>query len=377
MRSSFNSSKRCPMTDANPTHADSPSSLQFYFQRVSVALGLTLTTVILLVFAWRALDILLLIFAGILFGIFLHYFKCRVSRFTRLPGSISLVIVMLVVILAVSLFLMLLVPIIEEQAMTLVENIPEALKQLRLFLLRFSWGGAVVGKTDVESLIQSQDGSNLIDALQNVAGIFSITIGVVFATIFIIIIGVYFAAEEETYFNGIIHLVPFHLRPRTMLILERLGYILRWWLLGQATSMAILGSLVFLGLYFLDVPYSVVLAMFTAIMTFVPNLGPIIAYFLTALVTLTDDPYKLIYVTLFFTFIQSIEGFFITPMIHRKAVTVPPMLIIAVQALLLELIGILGVLLAMPLVACAMILIQMIYVEGILGDQTCWTQKRK
>jgi hypothetical protein len=49
-----------------------------------------------------------------------------------------------------------------------------------------------------------------------------------------------------------------------------------------------------------------------------------------------------------------IEGFLITPLVHREAITTPPVLIISVQVLLFALIGFLGVLLAIPIVACMM-----------------------
>ncbi len=55
-------------------------------------------------------------------------------------------------------------------------------------------------------------------------------------------------------------------------------------------------------------------------------------------------------------------------MIHRKAIEVPPVLIIAAQFLLYSLIGFIGVIIAMPLVACVVIIIQMVYIEDILGD---------
>jgi predicted PurR-regulated permease PerM len=76
----------------------------------------------------------------------------------------------------------------------------------------------------------------------------------------------------------------------------------------------------------------------------------------------------LFYVFLFYVIIQTIEGMFITPMVHRKAIVVPPVLILSVQVILFQLIGLIGVILAMPLMACAVVLTQMIYIEGILKE---------
>jgi len=112
-----------------------------------------------------------------------------------------------------------------------------------------------------------------------------------------------------------------------------------------------------------------VLGAFTAIMTFIPNLGPIIAAIPTLGIALTVSVDTAIYVLIFYTILQSIEGYFITPMIHRRAINVPPVLIITVQFLIFYLVGFLGVLLAMPLIGCVMVLVKRLYIEDILGDQ--------
>jgi len=342
---------------------------EHFARKVIIVIGLTLGASLLVVIVWKALYVLLLIFAGILIGIFLHSLKCQLAARTRLPRSVALVLVLVVLFVLVGLFSMLVAPVIKEQTLALIEQIPESIQQLRIYMLKFRWGEEFVERTaDLESMILGMDDEKILESLDRMVGIFSTTFGAFSAILFIIVIGIYLAAELETYFNGIIHLIPFRYRPRGIEVLNRMGHILRWWLLGQSISMLLLGTLVFLGLSFLNVPNAIVLALFTAIMTFIPNLGPIIAYVPTALVTLTQDPVTLIYVTLFYVFIQTIEGFFITPMVHRKVITVPPMLILSVQVLLFYLIGFLGVVLAMPLIACVMVLVQMLYVEDVLGD---------
>ncbi|HSO20777.1 MAG TPA: hypothetical protein VLT88_15040 [Desulfosarcina sp.] len=55
-------------------------------------------------------------------------------------------------------------------------------------------------------------------------------------------------------------------------------------------------------------------------------------------------------------------------MVHRKIITLPPLLIISVQFLLLYMNGLVGVLLAMPLVACTMVAVKTLYIEGVLDD---------
>ncbi len=101
----------------------------------------------------------------------------------------------------------------------------------------------------------------------------------------------------------------------------------------------------------------------------IPNLGPVLAFIPALLVALSEGMMKALYVSIFYLIVQNIEGNFLTPMIQRKFIHVPPVLILSIQVLLMTLIGFLGILLAMPLLACIMVLVQMLYVEDVLGDR--------
>lgn len=357
--------------DSNHIPQKPPPAYSSYTRKLLEGVGFTILAVLAVLIVWQALDVLLLIFAGILLGILLHFFKSRVSRYTRLPSGIALALVMILIAVMLTLFIIRFSPIVRDQAVTLIEEIPESLDQLRFYLLKSGWGREVIGQSDkVEAFFTKADTDKIVETLGNMFSVFSGTISAMTSIFFIVVIGIYIAAELEAYTNGIVLLLPVAYRPRGSAVLHRLGYILRWWLFGQSLSMLLLGTIVFGGLWLFGMPYAFVLALFAALMTFVPNLGPVIAYVPTALVALTQGPLLLIYVTVFFVIVQLIEGVFITPMVLRKAIIMPPVLILSMQVILFQLIGILGVILAMPIVACAMVLIEMIYIEGILGDTT-------
>jgi predicted PurR-regulated permease PerM len=65
---------------------------------------------------------------------------------------------------------------------------------------------------------------------------------------------------------------------------------------------------------------------------------------------------------------QSLEGYVLTPLVQRRAVEMPPALLILFQVLAGLLLGALGVVLAAPLLAVALVAIKMLYVEDVLGD---------
>ena len=116
--------------------------------------------------------------------------------------------------------------------------------------------------------------------------------------------------------------------------MNEMSMTIQWWIAGQLCSMLLLGILASLGLWLLGVPYALMLGALTAFMTFIPNLGPILAAVPILLIALTVDVDTAIYTAIFYTILQCIEGYFITPMIHRRAINVPPVLIITIQFLL-------------------------------------------
>ena len=76
----------------------------------------------------------------------------------------------------------------------------------------------------------------------------------------------------------------------------------------------------------------------------------------------------LVWAVIVYTIIQSIEGYVIGPLIQRQAVAIPPAWTLVAILLLGALFGVMGIALAMPLVAIGRVAIIRFYVEDYLGD---------
>jgi predicted PurR-regulated permease PerM len=111
------------------------------------------------------------------------------------------------------------------------------------------------------------------------------------------------------------------------------------------------------------------LALFTALMTFIPNFGAIVSLIPPIMLALMDSPQKALYVLLFYLLLQVVEGNLVTPMIQRSAVQLPPALLITGQLLLAVLFGFWGLLLAAPIVAVTVVLVKELYLRDVLGDE--------
>ncbi|RFA26360.1 hypothetical protein CAI21_16845 [Alkalilimnicola ehrlichii] len=339
-----------------------------FVHRVLVAVGITTASLLLVIIVWRAITVLLLVFAGIIFAILLAWLREQLSHYLRLSRGFALAIVVLVVLLLFSLLVTLITPLIVDQIQALADELPGYIESVEDYLRRFNWGRALLAQApEVNHAFGNFENFNG-DLIARMVGIFSTTFGFIAGVVLILFIAIYLAAEPSLYVHGVLRLIPLAHRARGKEVLAQLGYTIRWWMLGQMLSMSILGTLTAIGLAVLGIPYALALGLLAAVMTFIPNLGPILAFIPTILVALAVSPEHALYVLVLYVIIQNVEGYFITPLVHRRIIAMPPVIILTVQILLLTMVGFIGVLLALPLVACAMVLIRMLYIEDVLGD---------
>ena len=132
--------------------------------------------------------------------------------------------------------------------------------------------------------------------------------------------------------------------------------------------MIIIGVLTAVGLWLLGVPLALTLGLLAALLTFIPNIGPILAVVPAALLALLQSPTRALYVVLLYLGIQTVESYLLTPLMQKRTVSLPPALTIFAQVLMGILVGRIGLVLATPLTAALFVLVKMLYVEDILGD---------
>ncbi len=356
---------------ASPEPESHDNSTRSFSKKVLIAVAVAATITILVLFIGYAVNILMLVFVGVLLGIIFRSLRDIVSKYSRIPTTPSLVIV---IVFFLSLIIgsgFLLAPGVYDQASMMYEQVPEEWNNIKQQIWQYDWGKEVARENpEAKDIMENEsDGTGEDnDMTRGILDMFSVTAGAMTSTVLVFVIAIYIAAEPEVYTGGLLRLIPIDKRLLAIKIMDETALTMQWWLVGQLLSMLILGTITTLGLWLMGMPYSLILGIFTALMTFIPNLGPILAGIPTLLVALTVSPEMALYVAIFYIGLQSIEGYFITPMIHRKAINVSPVLIITFQFLLYYLVGFIGVFVAMPLLAFLMILIQRVYVEEILGD---------
>jgi predicted PurR-regulated permease PerM len=327
-------------------------------------LFMTLFVVVASLLVWYTLHMLLLIFLGVIFGIFLIKTGELISEQTGLRNAWSMGIVLLGILLISSAAVVVMAPKIAGQVRELADQLPNSWQNIQQSVSRNDFGGWVIQHLPpMERIIGSLGG-----LMQRATAWLYSFLGAFTGILIIIVLGLYLAFGADIYIQGIVKLVPKEKRGRARRILHGLGATLYWWLIGRLISMLIIGIFTFIGLWWLGVPLAFTLGFFAAVMTFIPNLGPIISVIPAILMALQNGWAQAGYVIILYTALQTVESYLITPLVQRRVIAMPPALILSAQIILGVIQGVLGILVATPLVATIIVLTKFMYIEGVLDD---------
>ena len=313
----------------------------------------------LLLLLWTARTVLLLGFLAVLLAIFFQGLAEAAGRLSRLPYWINVTMVLSLTAALVAIAAYFRAPAIADQFGTLQEELPQSIDQLRAELRNHSWGRHVLARLPDGGQIVSAQGAGL----QSATRVFSTTFAAFGHVIFVFFTFLFVVFQPRQYRHGIEKLLPARQRYRAGRILDHAWQTLWWWLAARGLAMALVGIVTTVGLLLLDVPLALTLGLIAAFLDFVPNFGPIVAAIPAILLATVQGPEKAIYVALLYLVVQTLEGNIITPIAQKKAIEMPPVIVIASQLALGGALGILGFVLATPLVALAMVLIRELYIE--------------
>jgi predicted PurR-regulated permease PerM len=343
--------------------AGASMSLPEFARRVAVALLIALGLLALAGVAWRGVHVLLEAFAGVLFGVFLSALAEALHKRTRLSYGWSLAVVILTLCVVTAGGAWTLASRMAIQIRGLIGDLPQSVEKMQAYLSQYSWGQFLL------QLPHSEQASGWAGQFLHGGRIFSSVGGFLEAVIVILVVGIFGAAEPDVYKRGLFHLVPRRLRPRVGEAVDAVTLNLRGWLVGQVLLMIVMGVTTAVALTLMGIPFALALGLIVGILEVIPYIGAWLSAIPTALIALTVGPGHMALVLGLYLFLHILEGYVLLPLIQRRAVHLPPALTILAQALLGELLGLMGLFVAAPLTVAGVVLVQMFYVEDTLGDQ--------
>jgi predicted PurR-regulated permease PerM len=335
-------------------------------QRSNLATGLTLlATCVALFLVWQTVSSLLIVFAGVLFAALLDAAARTLRPVLPLNRVLRLTLVLLLLATLTVLGMLWGMGKLPEQTRLLLEVMDTQLDILQQHLLKNGADllGPEWGRDFAQWLFSDQ--GRLFRHARFVLGGASM---VLTAVLVIVFLGILFAFDPASHRESLVVLARPSYRARLRAVMDEMGKVLRFWFVGQLTRVVLMTLYVWIALYFIGLPGPFVLGLQAGLSNFIPYLGPIIAAIPIALVAMPLGLSHLVWAVIIYTVIQSIEGYVIGPLIQRQAVNTPPAWTLVAIVLLGALFGVMGIALAMPLVAIGRVAIIRFYVEDYLGD---------
>lgn len=327
-----------PRHRAGPTDITDPLMRQ-EARRAFVWLGMAA----LLALAVLLAQSLLVIFGGIVFAALIDGGARLLGRVFRVGRSWRVAMVLI----AAAAFLVWLVQFAGSQISAQAAELPAIIEAQTMRV--FEWldaQGLNIKVASPQGLIEQVMGG-VGQLTRAVGGL----IGAVTTVVLILVIGIYLAIEPRLYSRGVAWMLPTDQREHFRGTAAQMAYSLRRLLAGRLLGMAVEGFATWFLLQVYGVPMAALLGLLTGLLAFLPNIGALISGLLMILVGFSGGWEMGLYTIFVYVVVQTVDGYVIVPMIARKTVDLPPALVLAAQLIMGVLFGILGLMLADPLVA--------------------------
>ena len=317
--------------------------------------------VVLGLLAWELRWVLLVLFGAIVLAVALDVPISLLRRLLPLNRGASLVIVVVSVVVVGGLLSQLLLPELVDQIHELTNLIPIVYQ--RLIVL----AGQIPGLPNLENQLL-QPGT--LEQLQPVGTqLLGLAGGAASSTIQLMLmalLAILLALDPRSHQKILIAITPELWRYKTREVLAECRQALGGWLAGMTLSAVSVFLLTWAGLAALKVPLALLSGLVCGMLTFVPTIGPTASTLLPLALALLVSPATVVQVLVLRLILQNVEAFLITPLLLSRTVNLLPTISLMAQLCLGALLGLPGVLLALPLVVVLQVICEEVVVKEVM-----------
>jgi predicted PurR-regulated permease PerM len=270
-----------------------------------------------------------------------------VSRLERrgVPRAASIAIFVLALAGIVAGIAVLVVPPLIEQGTQLAEAAPGYLERFRLF---------TQANPEVFTRVQAAAAGSDADPQAVASRFLAAGTGLfrgISAFLIVLVMTAYLLADGERIYDWTVRYLPQDQRIRVRQALPEISRVVSGYLLGQLLTSLLFGVFTFVVLTALSVPQPLLLAILAAVADAIPVVGVVIATVPAVLLALTVSPLVAGIVLALYLAYQQIENYLIVPRVYRGTLELHPFAVLIAVLVGAQLLGVLGVLLALPIAA--------------------------
>lgn len=324
------------------------------------ALALVVTTLLV----WQLRWVLLILFGAVVLAVALDVPITWLRRVLPLSRPAALITVLAVLLGTGSLLSSLLLPEVIEQANLLQRIIPELPAQLNSLIRQ------VPALQSLEEQLLSQASLERMQPLgQQILGFAGGAANSTIQTLLMALLAVLLALDPRSHQRLLTASTPSFYRPRVQLLMRESREALGGWLAGMTLSAVAVFLTTWAGLALLRVPLALLCALVCGLLTFVPTIGPTLGTLLPmGVALLLVSPGKMVEVLILRLILQNLEAFVLTPLLLSRTVNLLPTVALVSQLSLGVLLGLPGVLLALPLVVVLQVLGREMLVHDVMDQ---------
>ena len=330
-------------------------------KRTSLVTFIVFLFILFAVLFVKVFNILLLFFGGLLISILFHAIANKIQKWTKWPKWLSFSVGLLLIFGFLTGLSYIVGNRLAQQYDEFAKVIPKTIDNFRSQIEGTTIGDAVLDN------IPSMEDTDMVD---NAARFFKSTFGFVGDIYALLFLGVFIMVAPQDYKRGIVMLVPRPNQDRAEQILDKIAFDLKIWLKAQLLEMLFVFTLTGIGLLALGVELWLILAVIAGTLTFIPNIGPALALIPAVLVGLLEGWSVALLIAGLFTLVQLLESGVFGPFVRKKMLSLAPALVLFFQLMLGTISGAWGILFATPLLVAIVILVNEIYVKGILKQES-------
>lgn len=317
-----------------------------------------------------ARDVLLLGFLAVLIANVLLLPIAHLQRW--MPRALATVASLLLLTAILAGIGWLMVPRLVHQGRQLIEKIPDAAERLDRWSLEAREVQSVAqvpGAEDIRATVRERVRKAVAAAVNESVPIAITTVEAAFGAVLLLIMAAFFAYRPDDYRAVVRATVPTRFEDAFDETWNRLALGLRHWMRGIVVSMTLMGAFTAVLLYAAGIHGWLVLGLLTCLGTFIPYLGAIASSVPGLVMSLAQSPTHFLYACGVYLGVHMIEGYLVQPLIMKRAVEIHPGILLFWQTLIGVLFGVLGVVVATPLLVCVQIALGYLYVERSLGKR--------
>ena len=321
---------------------------------------------VLLVYAFvKVINLLFLTFLALLLSIFMDFFIDFFALRVKLPRGVGLLLTLAILLSVLIVLALTIVPVVIDQGQRALEQLPSLAVKLQHTINSFLARVRSNLYVEVDELITEglkRGGTAISKGLFAAVGKGFYLAMEIFA---LVVVAIYFSLTKLDDPTPLTRLFPPQKRERVAYLYLTALKKLRAWLMGQLFSMTVIAVLYMIGLTIIGVPYAVFFGILAGILCFVPYIGPPTSTIGPLLFALAESPMKALWVLVLYAASQTVESYFLTPMVMRHQVKLHPIVTIISIMAMGQLFGVLGVAIAVPTVAVG----QFMFEELVLKRQ--------